>query len=369
MKNVIKCKNCGTEIEISEALTHQIEEQVSTTLQAKHKLDIEQAKAKAIEEITKKNSEELLEEKARNKKLSEDLSALLVEQRALKRKDEDREMEMKKKLLEEEDRIRKEAREKVLEERDLKDREKDKIIEDLKKSLEEVQKKATQGSQQTQGEALELKLEKDLIENFPLDSITEVKKGQRGADLLQMVTDKLGRKSGSILWECKNAQWSDGWIAKLKEDQRQSRADISVLVSVNLPEDVKDFIYRDGVWIVSASNYVGLAFALRFNLVSLYSERYSSEGKDEKMKILYQYLTGPEFKHRVEGIIEAFGNLQEELEKEKRWFGIKWARQEKEIRKIIDHTHGMYGDFQGVVGKSLPEINILELPDGEKEEA
>src|SRR5258708_40313919 len=119
--------------------------------------------------------------------------------------------------------------------------------------------------------------------------------------------------------------------------------------------------YKDGVWITSVNNFLELAWALRFSLISVFHERSSSEGKDEKMKILYQYLTGTEFRNRVEGIVESFGNLQEEMEKEKRFFNTKWARQEKEIRKVIDHTHGMYGDLQGVIGKSLPELASLKL--------
>ena len=222
-----------------------------------------------------------------------------------------------------------------------------------------------QGSQQSQGETLELELETKLRSEFPTDTVTEVKKGQRGADVIQTVIDKLGRSCGSIIWESKNAQWTDGWIAKLKEDQRQSKSDIAVLVSVNLPTGVETFSYKDGVWIASWKHFLPLALALRFNLVSIHHERQSAEGKDEKMKVLYNYLTGNEFKHRVEGIVEAFGNLQTELEREKRWFSVKWAKQEKEIRKVMDHTHGMYGDLQGVIGKSLPDINTLELEEGE----
>lgn len=231
--------------------------------------------------------------------------------------------------------------------------------------IETLRAKIQQGSQQAQGETLELEIESKLKSEFPADKITEVKKGQRGADVLQEVVDRLGRSCGLILWESKNAQWSNDWIEKLREDQRQAKADLAVLISVNLPKGIESFVYREGIWIVGWKHFIPLSWALRFNLVSLYHERQSSEGKDEKMKILYQYLTGTEFKHRVEGIVEAFSNLQEELEKEKRYFNIKWARQEKEIRKVIDHTHGMYGDLQGVIGKSLPEIKTLELPSGD----
>jgi len=363
MKNTIKCPKCGEEIEVNEAIQHQIEERVLSSTKIKLQ---EEADKKASEKFDSKISiieKEKEEEKERNKKLSSQIDELLTETRELRRKDEDRELEMKKKLFENEEKIRLEARKKSEEEHQLKDLEKEKLIDDLKKSLEDAQRKAQQGSQQTQGETLELTLESKLRSEFPNDIISEVKKGQRGADIVQEVVDKLNRKCGVILWESKNAQWSDGWIEKLKEDQRQAKADIAILISVNLPEGVENFAYKNGVWICGLTSFVALALAMRFNLVSIYHEKQTAVGVDEKMKVLYQYLTGNEFKHRVEGIVEAFSNMQDDLEKEKRWFSVKWARQEKEIRKVMDHTHGMYGDLQGVIGKSLPEISSLELPE------
>ena len=175
------------------------------------------------------------------------------------------------------------------------------------------------------------------------------------------MVDKLNRKCGSILWESKNAKWSDGWIEKLKEDQRQAKADLAVLVSVNLPEGINTFNFVKGVWICSWTSFIPLALALRFNLINIYFEKQNAVNVDEKMKVLYEYLTGNEFKLRVEGIVESFSVLQDDIEREKRWFSSKWARQEKEIRKVIDHTHGMYGDLQGVTGRALPEIKSLEL--------
>ena len=351
MENTIKCPKCGEEIEISEALKHQLEEAVRV-----------EERNKAREEAGR----EVEAEREQNKKLIFQIEELLGEVRKLKQKDEERDIEMKRKLLDEEDKIKAEAREKFVEEHRLKDLENDKKMQEVLKANEELRKKLEQNSQQTQGEVLELEIEDKLKKEFPTDTIIEVKKGQRGADVSQEVVDKLGRKCGLILWESKNAEWSNTWLSKLKEDQRQAKADLSVLISVNLPDGVESFAYRDGVWIVSWKHFIPLAWALRFNLVSLYHERTSSEGKDEKMKILYQYLIGPEFKNRVEGIVDAFTNLQDELEKEKRYFNIKWARQEKEIRRVIDHTHGMYGDLQGVIGKSLPEIKSLELEGGDE---
>ena len=355
MAQTIKCKNCGAEIEVSEALTHQIEEQVLATLSTKHKKDLDELK-RQLEADAEKNARELLEREGK----------YLDEIRGLKRRDNERELEMKKKLLEEEEKIRLEALKKAEEEHRIKDAEKDKKLQDAIKANEELRRKLEQGSQQTQGESMELALEGRLRAEFPMDIITEVKKGQRGADVLQEVVDKLNRKCGTILWESKNAKWTEGWILKLKEDQRRAKADLAVLVSVDLPPSIETFSYLNGVWVGGVNDYLPLALALRFNLVSLYHERQNQEGQDEKMKILYQYLTGNEFRQRVEAIVEAFGTMQMELEREKRWFSVKWARQEKEIRKVIDHTHGMYGDLQGVIGKSLPEIKTLELPNGEK---
>ena len=361
MASIIKCKHCGKEIEVSEALSHQIEEQISEKIKLETIRETEKNLQEKFSENLKNIEKEKDEEKDRNKKLTLQITELLDETRKLRIKDEERDLEMKKKLADEESKIRNEARSKVEEEHKLKDLEKEKLILDLKKSLEEAQKKANQGSQQTQGEVLELEIENKLKSEFPMDIIEEVKKGQRGADVLQRVVDKLGREVGSILWETKNATWSEKWISKLKEDQRIAKSDLAVLVSVNLPKKITTFSYSNGVWITSTQSFLALALALRFNLVRVFHERQSSEGKDEKMKVLYSYLTGMEFKHRVEGIIEAFGNLQDDLEKEKRWFNSKWARQEKEIRKVIDHTHGLYGDLQGVTGRSLPEIKSLEL--------
>lgn len=365
MKNLIRCPRCGEEFEVSEALTHQIKDQIVSSLKEKHKIEIE----KTIRETEEAVSKKVNDEKERNKKLTDEISSLLDDIRKLKERDEEREISMKKKLMDEEEKIRENVRVKVEKEHELKDLEKDKKLTDALKQIEEMKVKIKQGSQQTQGETLELEVENRLKSEFPGDTISEVKKGQRGADITHKVFDKYGRPCGTLLWESKNAQWSDGWIAKLKEDQREAKADLAILVSVNIPPDVENFSYKNGIWVCDRNHYIALAWALRFNLVSLYHERATYEGKDEKMQILYNYFTGTEFKHRVEGIVEAFGNLQEELEKEKRYFNTKWARQEKEIRKVIDQTHGMYGDLQGMVGKSLPEIKSLELDEGYPEKS
>ncbi len=363
----IICPHCKQEIELSQALSHQMREQIMATVATKHAAELEEAKKLSLQEAQKKAaaefeqqtknlSIEIAEEKDRNKKLTEKLDGLLEEMRALRRRDEERELEMKEKFLKEEERISLEARKKAEAEHELKDLEKNKKLNDALRQIEELKTKMQQGSQQMQGEVLELELERLLHAEFPTDSISEVKKGERGADTVHTVIDKLGRTCGTILWETKNAQWQASWIPKLKEDQRAKKSELAVLVTINKPEWLESFTYKDGVWVTSWKFALPLAFALRYHLVSIKHEKASYEGRDGKMEVLYQYLTGTEFKHRVEAIVEGFGSMQKELEREKNWFHTKWAKQEKEMRKVLNNTHGMYGDLQGIIGASLPEL-------------
>lgn len=357
MKNFIKCKNCGVEIEVSEVLMQQIEAQVLVSSEAKHRKETEEAVRLAEVNLQKENSEQ----KERNKKLTLQMSELLDEIKALRIKDEERDIEMKKKMMEEEEKIRQEVRKKADEENQLENLKKDKKLNDALKQVEELKNKMQQGSQQAQGEVLEVELERLLKTEFPEDVISEVKKGERGADIVQEVIDKRGRSSGIILWETKNAQWKNEWIPKLKEDQRSKKSDLAVLVTINKPEGLDMFTYRDGIWLTTWKFVIPLAFALRFSLISVNHQKTLSQGKDEKKEILYQYLTGTEFKYRLEAIMEAFNSLQKEQETEKRWFSAKWGRQEKNLRTVLDHTCGMYGDLQGIIGRLLPEIKTLEL--------
>ena len=375
MNNTINCPKCGQRIEIDKLLSHQIEAELTDSLKARHEKEIDEARRQAEVSATKKALDQYgrelerqqkagAEEKERNRKLTAQIDSLLEEVRQLRRKDDDREIEMKRKLLDEEQKIQEETRKKVLAEHELKDLEKDKLNAELLKQINELKSKMQRGSQQTQGEVMELAIEELLRREFPDDVIEEVKKGQRGGDILQQVIDKKGKNCGLILWESKNARWSDQWIAKLKEDARQAKAHLTVLVVTDPPANLESFVYKEGVWVVLRQMVLPLALVLRFNLIRLNYEKLSHVGKNEKMEILYSYITSPEFGQRIEAITEAFSGLQEEMEREKRWFQTKWARQEKQLRRVIDHTQGMYGDLQGVIGKSLPEIKTLQLESG-----
>lgn len=286
------------------------------------------------------------------------------ELRAERKAKENAELDAKKKLSEEESKIREEAKKDADEEHRLKQLEKDKTISDLQKSLADAQRKAEQGSQQNQGEILELDLEGDLRTEFPIDEIVEVKKGQRGADIIQTVKNQRLEKCGILLWESKNASWQPSWIAKFKEDIRNASANIGVIVSKELPDEYGDMKNIDGsVWVVKPKLALALAVAMRSQIINVYTANHNSENKDEKMEVLYQFLTGPEFRHRIESIVENYGTLQNEIEKEKRSAQLRWTKQEKSIRAVIDNTIGMYGDLQGITGGAMSEIKQLESGD------
>jgi hypothetical protein len=238
----------------------------------------------------------------------------------------------------------------------------DKTIADLQRSLDDAQRKAAQGSQQMQGEVLELDLEQQLREEFPFDDIVEVKKGARGADVKQLVRNQLGDTCGVLLWETKNGKWQPAWIAKFKQDIREANANIGVIVSAEMPEEFGELKHLEGtVWVAAPRLATRLAAALRMTILQVDSANKMNAGKDAKMESLYQFLVGPEFKHRIEAIIESYTLLQDELEKEKRSYALKWSRQEKAIRAVIDNTIGMYGDLQGITNRALPIIKPLEL--------
>lgn len=244
----------------------------------------------------------------------------------------------------------------------LKVAEKDQTIASMHKQIEHLKRRAEQGSQQLQGEVQELELETLLRNRFPLDTIDPVPKGEFGGDVLQRVAGPSGQPCGTILWESKRTKnWSDGWLAKLRDDQRAAKADLSVIVSQVLPKDIETFDARDGVWIAHSRCIVPIATVLRDLLVQVSTARQFSVGQQTKTELIYQYLTGPCFRQRIEAIVEAFSSMQEDLDKEKKAILKQWAKREAQIDNVMKATVGMYGDLQGIAGKSLQEIEGLEL--------
>ncbi len=274
------------------------------------------------------------------------------------------ELEVQRKLDTEREVIRKAVELRSDEEHRLKDMEQAKVINDLRKSLEDMKRKAEQGSTETQGEVLELDFEAQLSSFFKYDEIVPVPKGIRGADLIQTVKTPFGQECGILLWEMKNTKaWSGQWIQKLKDDMIETRAAFSILVSVALPENIARFGQVDGVWVSDPLSAIPLAAALRQQLVALDRERQASVGKNEKMELMYQYLAGTEFTQKIEGIVEAFTGMQEQVAKERRAMEKQWKEREKQIERVVKNTVGLYGDMQGIIGGQIPVIPALELDD------
>ena len=235
-------------------------------------------------------------------------------------------------------------------------------ISAMQKQIEELKRKAEQGSQQLQGEVQELELEALLSAKFPMDQIQPVPKGEYGGDVLQRVTSPLGQACGTILWESKRTKnWSDGWLVKLREDQRQAKAEIAIIVSQALPKDVETFDLIDEVWVAHPKTAIPVAMALRQSLMEVAAARKATEGQQTKMEMVYDYLMGPRFRQRVQAIVEAFSTMQEDLDKERKVITKQWAKREEQIGRVMQATVGMYGDLQGIAGKTLQEIEGLEL--------
>src|SRR5882757_8759802 len=240
--------------------------------------------------------------------------------------------------------------------------EKDETILSMQRTIEELKHKADRGSQQLQGEVQELELEALLRTKFPFDGIVPVPKGEFGGDIVQSVKSAGGQTSGTILWEMKRTRnWSDAWLTKLREDQRAAKAEICVLVSHVLPKNVETFNLVDGVWVAHPRCVLPVATILRDTLLQVNMARQASEGQQSKTEMVYKYLTGPRFRQRVEAIVEAFTSMQEDLDKERKVITKQWAKREEQIERVMAGTIGMYGDLQGMAGKSLQEIAGLEL--------
>lgn len=237
---------------------------------------------------------------------------------------------------------------------------KDRTIRDLATKLEEASRKAQQGSQQAQGETLELVLEDQLRRQFPFDELQPVPKGEFGGDTLQIVRDHSGRECGRILWEFKRTKvWQAGWLPKLRGDQRSARADLAVLVSQAMPPDVQHFNEVDGVWVSSLGCTLPVATALRASLLQLAGQRRNVEGQQTKSELVYTYLTGPHFRGRIEAIAERWSEMQKDLADEKKATLKRWAKRESQLHTLLESTAGIYGDLQGIAGRDMAEIDAL----------
>lgn len=389
----IQCPNCGTEINVNQVLSHQLEEQIKNqyaqalkkkesdmeALQEKYVKDLEdqrkavalEVKAKLKKELEEEQSEQLktlqkeLEEKSEKVK---ELNASKAEILKLKREKDEAvsaaklaaQEELSETLEKEFDKLKKQAQS----DSEMKIRELEKQLEDQKKLTEEMKRKQEQGLTQRQGEVQELAIEEWLETQFPLDSIEEIKKGARGGDCLQIVHTRTRQNCGTIYYESKRTKaFQPSWIEKFKEDIRDRNADIGVLVTEVLPNGMDRMGLYEGVWVCTFEEFKGLAAVLRESLIQISRVALAQHNRGDKMNLLYDYLTSNEFHLQICGIVEGFTQMKVDLEKERNAMLRIWKKREKQLEKVLLNTAQMHGSLQGIAGNAIQAIPTLELPE------
>jgi hypothetical protein len=401
---IINCPHCQAEIKLTESLAAPLlktkelefkriegelrereaslarqrdllEQDVATRLATERKkvADEEQRKARLALGIELESKQRELADlsallKSRDAKLAEaqQAQAIVVRmQRELEERAREIDLTIERRVSASVGQIQQKARQEAEDQLKLKVAEKEEVIHSMQRQIEELRRRSEQGSQQLQGDAMEAELYQILIERFDHDTVTRVQKGEFGGDVLQQVVSPSGLACGGILWESKRTKnWSEGWLPKLRQDQRAAKAEIAVIVSHALPKGVTQFDLIEGVYVVSPQCIVPVATLLRKALLELAIARQSSEGVETKAGLVYQYLIGPRFRQRVQAMVEAFTSMQDDLSAERKAFQKQWAKRETQLERLMNSTVGMYGDLQGIAGRSLEEIeglSVLEL--------
>jgi hypothetical protein len=388
----IVCPKCKTEIKLTESLAAPMIDAVRRDFESRMQQKDQEA-ARKLEQETKRIEAEagararqiVDDDLQRQKQDAAELRRLLQEREAklaeaqkqqaeMLRKERDlddarRELELtiEKRVQSDIGAARDRAKRDAEEEMKLKVLEKEHTITAMQSQIEDLKRRAEQGSQQLQGEVQELELEATLRARFPQDEITPVGKGEFGADISQRVMGPFGQACGTIVWESKRTKhWNDDWLPKLRADQRAAKAEIAVIVSQALPKEIDTFDLIDGVYVTHSRTALAVAMTLRQSLIELAAARQSSEGQQTKMEMVYGYLTGPRFRQRVQAIVEAFTSMKEDLDRERKAIMKQWAKRDEQIDRVMMATVGMYGDLQGIAGKTLQEIEGMEflaLPD------
>ena len=370
----IQCPKCSNEIELTEQLAGPMladlrasfnDELARRDSQAAKALASAQAQAKEAAKAETLTEQAALQDriKAQDEKLREAQAAqaaALKREEQLKDKESEMDLTLQKMLAQERpvlaEKLTREADEKA----GLKLAEQAQVMEGMKRQIEALKQKSEQGSMQTQGEAAEMVLEETLAAAFPIDGFVPVAKGVSGADVRQDVTGPNG-VAGSILWESKRTKnWTAGWLAKLRDDQRASGCEVAVITSHALPEGVDSFGIVDGIWVCAPRYAVPLASSLRQGLIDVAGAKGRAMGQETKMEMIYDYLTGTQFKQRVDAIVERFEDMQDNLRKERVFIEKQWALRAKQIDLVIASTVGMHGDLQGIAGRSMPEIESID---------
>ena len=422
-QTTINCPNCGTEININEVLSSELEK--SLTQKHAHELEenrrkykeamqalkmkesaMQEAKEKIDQEVKRATREQLrierekLQDEIKKELVEEQSESMALLQKELEEKSKqvqelnaskvmieklkrdmteleskakaDAQIALNKQLAEEKEKLEKQASalkaqalKEVREATELELKAKDEQIAQMAKSIEDAKRKSEQGSMQVQGESLETIIETWLGSQFPFDSIDEVKKGAFGADCIQTVHTRELQNCGVICYESKNTKsWSDAWITKLKQDMLKVNADLGVLVTSVLPNGMERMGFVDGIWVCSLAEFKGSVSLLRESLIRVHKTVQKEENRSDKMSLLYNYMTGNEFSMQMKAIVDGFMKMQEELEKEKRSLMASWKRREKTIDGVLLNTTEMYGALQGIAGSSsIVHIDALELPE------
>ena len=385
MPNNITCPNCGHQFSLSDVQKHELEHmrgEMQETIKAEMQKDFdERARSYAVkvkaeaEEQAKKQAIELDSYKKRDEESRAKEMQYLKEKQVMEMRAKDMEIEKEraiieaKKLMEIDIKIQIEKEQayntdKLRLEYEKRMAEMQKQLEMTQKAVEDANRKANQWSMQIQGEIQEDALRVLLMTNFPTDTISDVEKGIKWADVIQEVRNMNGTV-GIIAWESKNTKaWSESWVDKLKEDRLRVNADISILVTAVLPKWVDKFGLYKWVWLVEWSYALPIAIMLRGQIESMSHLRTSLVSKDEKMEVLYNYLTSARFKDKVENIIDAFRQMQDQVAEERRAFESRWKKREQLLEQVIKNTGGMYGDLGGMLGGKLEKVEYLELGGG-----
>ena len=391
MATEIKCPSCGSHFALGEAEAEEYKKELQQKMTAyvrqkdeefKRKSDDLQKERAAIESAAlKRATDELamqiksMEEEARLKTQQlQDMQRkeleFLREKNEFEQRARNLDMEIERRLLEDRKKIEQEAIQREGQLHEMKMKEKDLLLESMKRTIEDLKRKSELGISQQQGEAQELLLEGLLEENFPFDTISEVGKGVEGADCIQLVRTLSGKECGKIIYESKRTKgWNGAWIEKLKNDMRSTQADIAILVTQTFPKGMECFGEKDGVWICSFKEVIGLSAALRAAIIRIAEVRRSEENKGEKMQMLYNYLTGTEFRQHVEAILEGFLCMKQSITKERLQMEKMWKEREKQLDKVLLNTSGLFGSIKGIAGASVQDIPLLEVAQDEDEES
>ena len=391
--NKITCPKCGHNFNAEEALAHEVEAKLKIEYNNKFKglqeklikeAEEKEAQFKKEQDKAKKEAEEKYKTKVREdfelqlkdyqetleKKTQENLELknkeldLLKKARLMEEQKAEMEIEMGKKLLEGQKLIEETAKRKAEEENQFKLKEKDMLVEQLTKQVIDMQKRIEQGSMQLQGEVQELALEELLRSIFPFDVIGEVGKGVKGADVVHTIRNSTGKECGTIIYESKRTKnFSNDWIDKLKTDLRGHKADIAVIVTEAMPKEMDRFGQKEGIWICSFAEFKGVAAVLRESLIRISDIKFSQENKGDKMQMLYDFLTGNEFKQHIEAIVEGFSSMKNSLTKEKLAMERIWSERDKQLDKVLLNMSGMYGSIKGIAGNAVAEVKLLDVND------